>query len=239
MIRTDNLSKSYGSCCAVSGASIAVDRGSTLVLLGPSGGGKSTLLRLIAGFERPDTGIVEINGKVASSPNRITVPNQRHIGMIFQDLALWPHMTIFNNVAFGLRGQGLSKSVIQEKVEAVLEQVSLCDYERRFPHQLSGGEKQRLAIARTLVTKPEYLLMDEPLSSLDPILKIEISELIKSVKEKFKIGIIYVTHNIDEALNLADRMTIIKGGRLRGEIVKERINTITQDELLDWYRGEM
>lgn len=239
MIRVENLSKNYGERKAVTGISIALERDSILVVLGPSGGGKSTLLRLIAGFEQPDTGIVEINGEIVSSTQGVIAPNQRHIGMIFQDLALWPHMTLFNNVAFGLRGQGLSKAAITMKAETVLEQVSLYDDRHYFPHQLSGGEKQRLAIARALATAPAYLLMDEPFSSLDPILKIELMELLKTVKERYKMGIIYVTHNLDEAVNLADRITVIKHGELRGEIASERIASITQNDLLEWYREHM
>jgi ABC-type proline/glycine betaine transport system ATPase subunit len=118
----------------------------------------------------------------------------------------------------------------------VLRQVSLHEYIKSFPHQLSGGEKQRLAIARALATAPAYLLMDEPFSSLDPVLKTELMELLMEVKTQYKMGVIYVTHNLDEAITLADRMTIIRGGQLQGEITQERINTITQAELLEWYR---
>ncbi len=236
MIRTENLSKNYGTRNAVNDINIALDRDSILVVLGPSGGGKSTLLRLIAGLEQPDTGSVEIDGKLVSSKHVLVAPYQRHVGMIFQGLALWPHMTLFDNVAFGLSGKGLSKSDITNKVETVLRQVSLHEYIKNFPHQLSGGEKQRLAIARALVTAPAYLLMDEPFSSLDPVLKIELMELLKEVKTQYQMGVVYVTHNLDEAITLADRMTIIRGGKLQGEITQERINTITQVELLEWYR---
>ncbi len=239
MIRTEKLSKSYGDHQAVTDVSITLERDSILVVLGPSGGGKTTLLRLIAGFEQPDRGSIEINGERVSSTGRIVAPNQRHLGMIFQDLALWPHMTLFNNVAFGLRRHQFSKAVIAEKVEAVLNQVSLHEHKRYFPHQLSGGEKQRLAIARALVTTPSYLLMDEPFNSLDPILKNEMMELLKSIKEQFQIGIIYVTHNLDEALSLADRIIIIGQGELRGEIMRDSFATLSQDELLEWYREHM
>lgn len=236
MIRIENLSKNYGTRNAVSDINITLERNSILVVLGPSGGGKSTLLRLIAGLEQPDTGSVEIEGEIVSSKQVLVEPYQRHVGMIFQGLALWPHMTLFDNVAFGLRGQGISKSDITDKVETVLGQVSLNEYTKSFPHQLSGGEKQRLAIARALVTAPAYLLMDEPFSSLDPVLKIELMELLKEVKTQYQMGIIYVTHNLDEAIALADRMTIIRRGKLQGEITRERIKTITQAELLEWYR---
>ncbi len=239
MICTENLSKSYGDRQAVINVNIALERDSILVVLGPSGGGKTTLLRLIAGFERPDRGSIEINGKLVSSTRSVVAPNQRHLGMIFQDLALWPHMTLFNNVAFGLRGQGFNKAVIAEKVETVLDQVSLHEHKRYFPHQLSGGERQRLAIARALVTTPAYLLMDEPFSSLDPILKNEMMELLIRIKEQFQIGIIYVTHNLDEALNLADRITIMRQGELLGKIGRDHFDTINQDELLEWYREHM
>ncbi len=238
MIRIQSVSKSYGARDAVTDINVVLERDSILVVLGPSGGGKSTLLRLIAGLEQPNIGTIEIDDKLVSSKQVLVDPYRRHVGMIFQGLALWPHMNLSSNVAFGLKGCGLSKSEIINKVDKILDEVSLYEYRNNFPHQLSGGEKQRLAIARALVTAPAYLLMDEPFSSLDPVLKIELMDLIEKVKEEHQMGIMYVTHNLDEALNLADRITIIRGGKLQGEITSERIKTITQDDLLEWYREQ-
>ncbi len=236
MIRIVNLSRAFDGDNVVNGVSITLDKQENLVVLGPSGGGKSTLLRLIAGFEQPDAGTIEIDDILISSPERVIAPNQRHMGMIFQDLALWPHMTVFDNVAFGLHDQRLGKSILVRKVINVLDQVSLVKHKLRYPHQLSGGEKQRLAIARALVTTPSYLLMDEPFSSLDPVLKIEMIELLRKLKSQYHYCIVYVTHNLDEALHLADRIAIMRRGEIGAVIEKEGLASLTQDGLLAWYK---
>lgn len=235
MIHIERLAKRYGSVQAVDQVTLTLETPEILVMLGPSGCGKTTLLRLLAGFERPDSGWIEIAGQVVSSPQTLTAPNRRRLGMIFQDLALWPHLTVVGNVAFGLQGRGITRQAVVERVEAVLQQVALTNHRQRFPQQLSGGERQRLAIARALVTRPAYLLMDEPFSSLDPVLKRELIHLLLTLKASLHTGIIYVTHNLDEPLSLADRIAVMQQGKRRSIIEKPLFASFTQGDLLTWY----
>ncbi len=235
MIRVENLTRRYGTVPAVTGVTLCLDRNEILVVLGPSGGGKTSLLRLIAGFERPDGGGVEIDGVQVSSPRTLTPPNRRGLGMIFQDLALWPHLTAQANVAFGLRGRGESRRTAADRAAAMLGQVALAEHRERFPHQLSGGERQRLAIARALAPEPAYLLMDEPFGRLDPVLKGEMIHLLRSLKDQRRMGVVYVTHNLDEALTLADRIVVMNRGRLAGAIAKPALSSLTAMDLLAWY----
>ncbi len=211
MISLKNLTKRYDAVIAVDGISLRVSQGEHLSLLGPSGCGKTTVLRLIAGFEKPDSGEVLINGETVSAPGKIIPPHKRRIGMVFQDLALWPHMTVRRNIEFGLT-KDLSRKERKEKVERVLSLVNLNRHLNYYPHQLSGGEQQRVALARTLILEPKILLLDEPLSSLDPQLKEELEKVITALQKKLNISTIYVTHNQDEALSLADRIAIMRRG---------------------------
>lgn len=235
MIRAENLTRRYGTVPAVNGVTLSLARDEILVVLGPSGGGKTSLLRLIAGFERPDAGEVEIDGIQVSSPRNLTPPNRRGLGMIFQDLALWPHLTALANVAFGLRGRGESRRTAADRAAAMLHQVVLTEHRERFPHQLSGGERQRLAIARALAPEPAYLLMDEPFGSLDPVLKGEMIRLLRALKDERRMGVIYVTHNLDEALTLADRIVVMNRGQLAGTIAKPALSSLAAADLLAWY----
>ena len=198
-------------------------------MLGPSGCGKTTLLRMIAGLERPDEGRVLIDGIEVSSPNKMVPPFKRKLSMIFQDLALWPHMTVKGNIKFVME-KNLTKDILREEIHEILEKVNLIGFNNRYPHQLSGGEKQRLAIARALASRPAYLLMDEPFSNLDSLLKEELQNVVIKLKKDSQIGIIYVTHNIDEALILANRIAIMNKGRI------EQMGT--KDELLSNPKNE-
>lgn len=235
MIRTHELSKCFADTQALSGVTIAVRPGELHCMVGPSGCGKSTLLRLIAGFERPDGGTVEIDARIVSSQSKMVAPNRRGLGMIFQDLALWPHLNVFENIAFGLRGKRVPRRQIAERVNEVLRQVGLHDHVRRYPHQLSGGEKQRVAIARSLATKPAYLLMDEPFSSLDPVLKKETVILLNGLKQSLDMGVIYVTHDLNEVQDLADSVSIMRQGVISGNMDKERFSSLSREELMAWY----
>jgi ABC-type Fe3+/spermidine/putrescine transport system ATPase subunit len=154
--------------------------------------------------------------------------------MIFQDLALWPHMQVRENVVFGLSGHGIEE--VRKRVASVLQWVSLQEHSRRYPHQLSGGEQQRLAIARALAPGHPYLLMDEPFSSLDPVLKEEMIRLVKQLHEQLHTAILYVTHNLDEALALADRVLLMDQGRIVDELGKDALGKLSQPDLLQWYR---
>lgn len=186
-----------------------------MVLLGPSGSGKTTLLRLVAGFERPDEGRVWIGDKVVSNNSTVTPPYRRNFGMVFQDLALWPHMNVEENLKFGLTSKKISRKEKLQQVKDVLELVHLDKHWNYYPHQLSGGEKQRVALARALVLKPEVLLLDEPLSSLDPLLKDKLQELIVNIHNSLEITTIYVTHDQIEAKTLGTKVTVIDRGEIK------------------------
>jgi ABC-type proline/glycine betaine transport system ATPase subunit len=157
--------------------------------------------------------------------------------MIFQDLALWPHLSAFGNVAFGLQGHGQSRAAVCATVSEALDRVALSGHRKRYPHQLSGGERQRLAIARALAGSPPYLLMDEPFSSLDPLLKRQMISLLKDLRASLGLGVLYVTHNLDEALALGDRILLMSRGRAVGALNQEQVASLTQPDLLKWYEA--
>lgn len=214
MISIDNLTKRYGEHKALQAVGLELKERESLGLVGPSGSGKTSLLRLIAGLERPSEGRIVIDGVEVSTFSKMAVPSERKLSMIFQDLALWPHMTVRQHIEFTLKSEKLSRDERLSKTKKILESVNLTRYIDRAPHQLSGGEKQCLAIARALASKPKYLLMDEPFASLDPVLKKELQELIFTIKKKQNISIIYVTHNIEEVFAFADRIAIMNRGKL-------------------------
>ena len=200
--------KRYGKVLALNNLNLKIKMGEFFTLLGPSGAGKSTTLRTILGFDQPDSGDIIIRGmKVNDIP-----PHKRNIGMVFQNYALFPHLTIFENIAFPLKMRGKNHSQIQDSVYSMLDLVDLQGYENRYPTQLSGGQKQRVALARALIFKPTILLMDEPLGALDRQLRNKMRMEIKKIQKKLQITVIYVTHDQEEALTLSDRMSVIKDG---------------------------
>ena len=213
MINIKALTKKYNSLIAVDNMTLQVLEGEHLCLLGPSGCGKTTLLRLIAGFEEPDSGEIIINGRTVSAPGKIIPSHQRKLGMVFQDLALWPHMTVRENIEFGIK-KDLSRKERMQKIDKVLNLVSLNRHLNFYPNELSGGEKQRVALARTLILEPEILLMDEPLSSLDFQLKEELEKVIIELQKRLNITTVYVTHDQNEAIAMADRIAIMSKGRV-------------------------
>ena len=204
------ISKRFGPVRAVDDVSLEVEKGEFVSLLGPSGCGKTTTLRVIAGLERPDSGRVFIDGQDLSA----VPPSKRGIGMVFQDYALFPHMRVFDNIAFGLRMQKLDKREIEEKVKKALDLVHLPGLEDRFSKQLSGGQQQRVAMARSIVVEPRVFLMDEPLSNLDAKLREAMRVEIRSLQQRLEITTIYVTHDQEEALTLSDRIAVMEGGQL-------------------------
>ena len=206
----EGLAKRYGTTQAVAGVSFALSPGETLALLGPSGCGKSTLLRLIAGLEPPDAGRVLFAGRDLTR----TPPQQRGFGMVFQDYALFPHLNVAENVAFGLRERGWAREARQQRVAELLEQVGLAGFERRRVYELSGGQQQRVALARALAPKPALLLLDEPLSNLDLTLRNDLKLLLKALLGALDIGAIYVTHDQSEAFTLAGRVALMRAGKL-------------------------
>jgi ABC-type sugar transport system ATPase subunit len=215
MIVVENLTKSFGKNEVLKGISLEVSRDEVLALIGPSGCGKSTLLRIIAGLEQPGSGCVSIDGTMASSSSKMMAPDKRRLTMIFQDLALWPHMTAEAHIKFILKSQHHTKDSLSDDIQEIFAAVNLNGQAKHYPHQLSGGEQQRLAIARALAQKPDYVLMDEPFSNLDPILKEELAQFVSVLKAKLKMGIIYVTHNVEDLVRIADRIAVMDRGRLK------------------------
>ena len=210
----DQVSKVFeqarGSVRAVDNVSLEIREGEFLTLLGPSGCGKTTLLRLIAGFEAPGSGRILLDGKdIGDVP-----PNRRPMAMVFQNYALFPHLDVFENIAFGLRLQRIREAEIWESVEIVLHMMNLAGLEIRSPHQLSGGQQQRVALARAMVMKPKLLLFDEPLSNLDAKLRSQMRVEIKHLQQRLGITSIYVTHDQAEALNLSDRIVVMNQGHI-------------------------
>ena len=208
------LRKRYGDVAAVDGLDLDVKPGELVALLGPSGCGKTTTLRVVAGFLAPDSGEVWVGDRCLSSPATVIPPERRRMGMIFQSYALWPHMTVAQNVAYGLRFNGVPRSERDGKVTEMLRVVQLAGYEQRYPGELSGGQQQRVAVARALVVEPEILLLDEPLSNLDASLREEMRFEIRRLHETFGITTLYVTHDQSEAMVISDRVAVLDQGRV-------------------------
>jgi spermidine/putrescine ABC transporter ATP-binding subunit len=205
-----NISKSYGSLIVLRDVSLSVADGSFCALLGPSGSGKTTVLRTIAGFAEPEAGCVIIGNEDVTD----LAANRRDIGIVFQSYALFPHLTVFENVAFGLRIRRLSAADVDRRVRAVLNLVGMASYESRRPAQLSGGQQQRVALARALVIEPKLLLLDEPLSALDRKIREEMRDELKRVHRETGMTTIMVTHDQEEAIDLADRLVVMKDGEI-------------------------
>lgn len=206
----DGVKKWYGEVPAVRGVSLSIEPGEIVSFLGPSGCGKTTTLRIIAGLETPDEGQIRIGGNVVND----MPPWQRNIGMMFQSYALFPHMSVAENVAFGLAMRGVPATQMRERVEAVMAQVRLSGFGGRYPSQLSGGQRQRVALARAIVTQPNVLLLDEPLAALDKKLREEMQVEIKQLQRSVGITTIFVTHDQEEALSLSDRIVVMEDGRI-------------------------
>jgi putative spermidine/putrescine transport system ATP-binding protein len=209
-LRLQGVRKNYGHVVAVAGVDLVVNEGEFFTLLGPSGSGKTTLLRLIAGFERPDSGRIELGGRDVTS----TPPYLRNTNTVFQDYALFPHMSVAENIGYGLRVKGIAGQEREKRVERALEMVRLEGLGRRRPNQLSGGQRQRVALARAVVNEPEVLLLDEPLGALDLKLRQEMQIELKQIQKEVGITFVYVTHDQEEALTMSDRMAVMTSGQI-------------------------
>jgi len=209
-LEINNVSKSFGKTWAVQDFNLQVERGELVSFLGPSGCGKTTTLRMVAGFEIPTTGVIKINGTdVTNQP-----PNQRDVGMVFQAYALFPNMTVGNNIGFGLKIAKKPPVEIKKRVDEMLTLIHMEGYGDRYPYQLSGGQQQRVALARALALRPEVLLLDEPLSALDAKIRVSLRAEIRSIQQQLGITAVYVTHDQEEALSLSDRVVVMNAGRM-------------------------
>jgi len=213
-LRLAGVTKHFGAGAAVDDLSLSVATGESVVILGPSGCGKTTVLRLIAGLERPDAGEISLDGRtVARSGRNLVPPHERRLGFVFQDLALWPHLTVRGNLDFVLGSVGVVRVERAERIREVLELVRIDALAGRHPHQLSGGEQQRVALARALVGLPRLLLLDEPFSSLDPELRVVLRGEVQRLRRALHLTSIFVTHDRDDATELADRIVEMRQGR--------------------------
>jgi putative spermidine/putrescine transport system ATP-binding protein len=233
-VQVQNVSRSFGALKALDNVSIDFPDGGFYALLGPSGSGKTTLLRQIAGFDFPDSGRIVIGGE---GVERVPV-ERRRIGMVFQNYALFPNMSVADNVAFGLSVRGEAKATVATQVQRALDLVQLGTLGSRRPHQLSGGQRQRVALARAIVTKPRVLLLDEPLSALDKALRVDMQVELKRIQREVGITTIFVTHDQEEALTMSDRIGILRDGRLIQEGPPEEIYDRPKSEFAAKFLGD-
>lgn len=245
-ITIENVTKAFGDVVVLKEFNQVFQDKEFITLLGPSGCGKTTMLRMIAGFEKPTTGTIKIGDRVVSGGGTFVPPEKRGIGMVFQSYAVWPHMNVFDNVAYPLRIAKRPKDEIRKKVERVLEIVHLKQYSQRFPMQLSGGQQQRVALARALVAEPSVLLLDEPLSNLDAKLRESMRFEIKQLQRDFGITVVYVTHDQTEAMAMSDRIVVINRGVIQQvgtptEVYRKPANQFVADFVgtINFLKGEV
>jgi iron(III) transport system ATP-binding protein len=208
------LTKRYGDAAVVDNVSLTIEHGRLVCLLGPSGCGKTTTLRLIAGFVEPSAGEIRVGDQLVSSPARTLPPERRNMSMIFQSYALWPHMTVAENIAYGLKLRKLDRETIKRKLAAILATTHLAALAERYPGELSGGQQQRVALARALIVEPETLLLDEPLSNLDANLREEMRFEVRRLHDEYRYTTVYVTHDQSEAMTTADVIAVMNAGKI-------------------------
>jgi ABC-type Fe3+/spermidine/putrescine transport system ATPase subunit len=231
VVEIDNVFKSFDKIPAVNGVSLNIEKGERVVILGPSGCGKTTLLRMIAGFIHPDKGRLIIDGFTVAKNGKCLIESEnRQVGMVFQDLALWPHMNVYGNLEFGLKAKKTSRQERNKRINAILEMVQMTQFKNAFPGDLSGGQQQRVALARALVMQPKILLMDEPLSNLDIDLNLLLRKEILRLQSELAITMLYVTHDRDEAFSLATRIVVMGGAKI------QKIGTV--NEISKLYGGD-
>jgi iron(III) transport system ATP-binding protein len=222
-VELKGLTKRYGEAVAVDDLSLTVEHGQLICLLGPSGCGKTTTLRLIAGFIEPSAGEISVGGRLLSSPSRTLPPEGRNMSMIFQSYALWPHMTVAENVAYGLKIRKLDRTAIESRLRTMLSTARLEALADRYPGELSGGQQQRVSLARALIVEPETLLLDEPLSNLDANLREEMRFEIRRLHDRYRYTTVYVTHDQVEAMTTADLIAVMNQGRIEQLATPEQI----------------
>ena len=213
-VELKGLTKRYGTAAVVDDVSLHIEHGNLVCLLGPSGCGKTTTLRLIAGFVEPSAGEIHVGDRLISSPAATVPPERRNMSMIFQSYALWPHMTVAENIVYGLKLRKLPRDVIGKKLDAILSTTKLAPLAERYPGELSGGQQQRVALARALIVEPETLLLDEPLSNLDANLREEMRFEVRRLHDAYRYTTVYVTHDQSEAMTTADLIAVMNHGRI-------------------------
>jgi iron(III) transport system ATP-binding protein len=231
------LTKRFGSLAVVDDVSLRIDHGQLVCLLGPSGCGKTTTLRLIAGFLEPSEGEINVGDRMVSSSARTLPPEQRKMSMIFQSYALWPHMTVAENIVYGLRLRKLNRDIIAQKLNVILETTKLEVLAQRYPGELSGGQQQRVALARALIVEPETLLLDEPLSNLDANLREEMRFEIRRLHDQYRYTTVYVTHDQSEAMTTADLIAVMNAGKIDQLGTPEDIYDRPQSEFVARFIG--
>src|ERR1700720_692568 len=237
VVELESLTKRFGEATAGDDLTLRIAHGSLVCLLGPSGCGKTTTLRLIAGFIDPDRGTIRVGDRTVSEPGRSVPPERRRMSMIFQSYALWPHMTIADNVGYGLRLRRIERAERERRVAAILDVAHLSELAERYPHELSGGQQQRAALARALIVEPETLLLDEPLSNLDANLREEMRFQIRRLHAEYRYTTVYVTHDQSEAMTTADLIAVMNSGKIDQLGTPEDIYDRPQSEFVARFIG--
>jgi iron(III) transport system ATP-binding protein len=232
-----SLTKRYGTVAVVDDISLTIEHGHLVCLLGPSGCGKTTTLRLIAGFIEPSAGEISVGDKLVSSPAHTLPPERRNMSMIFQSYALWPHMTVTENIVYGLKLRKLDRDTISKKLDAILATTRLAPLAQRYPGELSGGQQQRVALARALIVEPETLLLDEPLSNLDANLREEMRFEVRRLHDAYRYTTVYVTHDQSEAMTTADLICVMNGGKIEQSGSPEDIYARPRSEFVARFIG--
>ncbi|HEY4163908.1 MAG TPA: ABC transporter ATP-binding protein [Dongiaceae bacterium] len=236
-LNCSGISKTLGGRHVLTALNLGVDPGQVVSLIGASGSGKTTLLRIIAGLEFPDCGLIALDGRVVWSKERCIAPERRHIGMVFQDYALWPHMTVAKNLAFGLQSQGLDADEVARRLDHALEVARLAPFRHRYPAELSGGQQQRVAIARCLAARPALMLFDEPLSNLDAALREDMRAEMMDLVRQEGATVVYVTHDQAEAMAVSDRIAIMRAGSIAQFDTPQRIYETPSDSFVANFIG--
>ena len=232
-----NLTKRYGTVAVVDDISLTIEHGHLVCLLGPSGCGKTTTLRLIAGFIEPSAGEIRVGDRLVSSPAQTLRPERRNMSMIFQSYALWPHMTVAENIVYGLKLRKMDRETIAGKLDAILATTQLAPLAQRYPGELSGGQQQRVALARALIVEPETLLLDEPLSNLDANLREEMRFEVRRLHDAYRYTTVYVTHDQSEAMTTADLICVMNGGKIEQSGSPEEIYDRPRSEFVARFIG--